>query len=813
MAEVDRTYLADGDDNVLHYRVVHCGTTSAATSSCSEDDVHTVVATPEIAHRLQRQADSEAGRRRHLQVGDQPRGSECRDCVTPVIDSVHTGDSHTTYQLSLATGAQVANMYTIFGDGAYVMRLPPSQQVSAPFGVDIGGVHPAIVESNAASAYDSWLTVGLSTGNAGNEVSSIGIDFSSWNDATELRVSNGAVFWMSPDNGPRVSSVLVAQITVASGEEWHATVSAQGRSTNSGEDWSATGIEFRSRSYIADQVAVIAQQVGAECLGCISSSLNVFQECVAETAMPTRPEIGLERICSEQDEELVRFEPDSTQVVDAGPPVSLSCLSCIAWELRDGISSDHNEAVSACAVDPPPPPPVVCTGFDCANSVNDIATDPGSISCDGETCTLAECCTVLPPQNPDDEALPGAVDPPPPPPAVCTDFDCADADYNIATDPDSITCGGEMCNAVECCTDPPACEGGTYGSNGVAPCSECATPSVVNSAHTECTACSPGYGPNPDRTSCVACPSGEFSASGECEVCPSHMLVSQDRTECNPRTCADANGDGLAVDNFDCASSQNSLSATPVEVQCRTNPCTTLECCTVAPPPPRTCADPNADGFMDDTFDCISDQNDLTSDPERTACPSSGCTATQCCTLVPLARAPSLGCSVEVLVDTSTTMSVEGYVTLRLLYTLSSEQRNVYAMSGTADGSMQFPAAYQVTTPFGVDVGGVPPAFFPFEDSEFDSWLTVGLTEGNSGELALSPGFGIDTWTADSSFETDNGSVFWMSPDSGPTVVRACITCLVAVLCSTSCTACAAGIRVYDLWQRLLMCACACVLE
>jgi hypothetical protein len=127
-------------------------------------------------------------------------------------------------------------------------------------------------------------------------------------------------------------------------------------------------------------------------------------------------------------------------------------------------------------------------------------------------------------------------------------------------------------------------------------------------------------------------------------------------------------------------------------------------------------------------------------------------------------------------------MSVEGYVTLRLMYTLSGEQRNVYAMSGTTGSSMRFPAAYQVATPFGVDVGGVPSAFFPFYDSEFDSWLTVGLTDGNNGDLALSPGFGIEVWTADSPFETDNGSVFWMSPDSGPTVVRACVTCFVAVL-------------------------------
>lgn len=246
--------------------------------------------------------------------------------------------------------------------------------------------------------------------------------------------------------------------------------------------------------------------------------------------------------------------------------------------------------------------------------------------------------------------------------------------------------------------------------------------------------------------------------------------MSLDRTQCNPRTCADINADGVATDNFDCANSANDLSSTPASVICRTNPCTALECCTVAPPPPRTCADTDADGVADQ-FDCSNHQNDLTGNPERTLCSGDACSAPQCCTLAPVVAAAtsSPGASVEVH-ETSTTMSVGGYVTLRLMYSLSAAQANVYAMSGTATARMQFPAAFQVAAPFGADVGGVPEGFFPFMDSEFDSWLTVGLTGGNTGgELALSPGFGIGAWTATSAFETDNGAVFWMTPENGPT--------------------------------------------
>ena len=57
-----------------------------------------------------------------------------------------------------------------------------------------------------------------------------------------MSISNGAVFWMSPDNGPSGSAV-VAQITVAAGSGGTVTMGAQGRSA-SGDDWSNGGISF-----------------------------------------------------------------------------------------------------------------------------------------------------------------------------------------------------------------------------------------------------------------------------------------------------------------------------------------------------------------------------------------------------------------------------------------------------------------------------------------------------------------------------------------------------------------------------------------
>jgi hypothetical protein len=111
---------------------------------------------------------------------------------------------------------------------------------------------------------------------------------------------------------------------------------------------------------------------------------------------------------------------------------------------------------------------------------------------------------------------------------------------------------------------------------------------------------------------------------------------------------------------------------------------------------------------------------------------------------------------------------------LQLSFSLSAEKASVYAMAGTADQTMSFPAAFQVAAPFGVDIGGVSPAFFAVSaDAEFDSWLTIGPTDGTAG-AALSTylsGLGLGSWTADTPFSTSNGAIFWMNPDSGPSGV------------------------------------------
>ena len=118
--------------------------------------------------------------------------------------------------------------------------------------------------------------------------------------------------------------------------------------------------------------------------------------------------------------------------------------------------------------------------------------------------------------------------------------------------------------------------------------------------------------------------------------------------------------------------------------------------------------------------------------------------------------------------------SAPGYTTYRLVASLHDTAANLYSIEGTADAPMQFPAAYQVASPFGADVGGASPAFFPIANNaamgfaEFDSWLTVGPTDGSSAGALSTIGIDFSTWSEYNVLFVEDGSVFWMEPSAAP---------------------------------------------
>ena len=82
----------------------------------------------------------------------------------------------------------------------------------------------------------------------------------------------------------------------------------------------------------------------------------------------------------------------------------------------------------------------------------------------------------------------------------------------------------------------------------------------------------------------------------------------------------------------------------------------------------------------------------------------------------------------EVTQMSTSTHGVPGYATFQIVLHLQGTAQNVYTIYGD-DRPLTFPAAYQVESPFGSDIGPVDPQLWPYSTggmAEFDSWLDIG---------------------------------------------------------------------------------------
>jgi hypothetical protein len=105
------------------------------------------------------------------------------------------------------------------------------------------------------------------------------------------------------------------------------------------------------------------------------------------------------------------------------------------------------------------------------------------------------------------------------------------------------------------------------------------------------------------------------------------------------------------------------------------------------------------------------------------------------------------------------------HVTVRLTVSLHKDASTLYSIVGSSSGALTLPPAYQVAPPFGRNVGGVSPALFPVRaEAEFDSYLTVGLTNGDPSNSLSSVGLDWTKWDASAGVVNSNCAVFWMSP-------------------------------------------------
>ena len=176
---------------------------------------------------------------------------------------------YSTFQLAIGFSSdEVDNVYAIYGAPAVtagpaagtpaaVMTIPPAFQTPTPFGANLGGSDPTFWAYDPTARYDSWLTVGETSGHVDGKLSSIGVDWDSWSETGGITVDNGAVFWMDPTQGSTGDPTIVAQISVASGSDWTAVINARGKrggyDGGGGDDWEATGLMFTPQMANSDE--------------------------------------------------------------------------------------------------------------------------------------------------------------------------------------------------------------------------------------------------------------------------------------------------------------------------------------------------------------------------------------------------------------------------------------------------------------------------------------------------------------------------------------------------------------------------------
>ena len=92
--------------------------------------------------------------------------------------------------------------------------------------------------------------------------------------------------------------------------------------------------------------------------------------------------------------------------------------------------------------------------------------------------------------------------------------------------------------------------------------------------------------------------------------------------------------------------------------------------------------------------------------------------------------------------------------------------RRSYRRPRTLYLARRFPTvapAFHVSGMLGSNVGGLDPVLTQiYPTAKADSWLTVGLTDGNSNSALAAVGIDWTKWTRSNGLRITDGAVFWM---------------------------------------------------
>tara|TARA_B100000900_G_scaffold309635_1_gene268338 strand:- start:1018 stop:2496 length:1479 start_codon:yes stop_codon:yes gene_type:complete len=111
---------------------------------------------------------------------------------------------------------------------------------------------------------------------------------------------------------------------------------------------------------------------------------------------------------------------------------------------------------------------------------------------------------------------------------------------------------------------------------------------------------------------------------------------------------------------------------------------------------------------------------------------------------------------------------IYGYTTYQLSLIIQPDMdiKNIYAIYGNHENRLIIPPAYQIDEPFNTDIGGISENIIQIDpDSQYDSWLTIGITNGNKRNLISTIGIDFKDWSISEGLNVDNGAIFQMDPE------------------------------------------------
>ena len=111
---------------------------------------------------------------------------------------------------------------------------------------------------------------------------------------------------------------------------------------------------------------------------------------------------------------------------------------------------------------------------------------------------------------------------------------------------------------------------------------------------------------------------------------------------------------------------------------------------------------------------------------------------------------------------------IDDYTTFQVSLVLQKNKniKNIYAIFGDplGDYNLIIPPSYQVSR--GENIGGVQSYFSEvIPDLRYDSWLTIGITDGDIDNRLSVIGIDFNNWDETTSLNVDNGAIFVMDPE------------------------------------------------